>query len=934
MKKIIISVFIFCLYCNLSNAQWEHPNGPFGAMINCMAVSGNNIFSGTAYGGLYLSTNNGATWAQSNIDLLGGGYPVLALTVNDTNIFAGTNDGVYLSTDNGINFTATSFTGTIYSLCAGGSNIYAGTASGIYKSTNNGTNWIGIGYGTQFVDAIAVKDDSIVFAGVYGNGICRSMNNGLTWSMVNTGLPNNPYPTVYSIAISGTTVFIATSSGVYKSTNNGSNWVYSNSGLSGTPRNFAISGTTIFACSSMGVFKSTNNGTSWSAVNTGLVNKNVKSLVVCGGDIYAGTDGNGVYKTNNGGLNWFCVNTGMTNVMVRSIITNGSEMYIATKNGAYKSTDYGFNWSQIFSYQGTNGVYSIAINKDTNVFIGTYESGIFLSTDQGTTWNAVNNGLTTTCVTSLVISDTNIFAGTNSGIFLSTNNGTSWTSINTGLVNINIRCMAIIDTIVLAGTDSGLFMSINNGYNWVKISPANMDQYIQSLATSGNKIYAGYNNSRIYRTDNFGNTWNSFNLGIANCDINSLVVYGQTIFAGVYGSNATSELTNGVYLSLDNCMNWSAINTGLTTNGLMNRYVSALSICENNIFLGTLGTGIWTCPISTYFQVWPGNTNDDSIVNNYDLLPIGLYYGTSGIPRENISNAWAGQNCFNWPCSQFDSTNMKHVDCNGDGVISALDTVAINLNYGLTHAMSKKIIKQEKSAPILSIVSNSTSYQAGDTARFDIIAGDVSNPVNALYGIAYNIHIDPEFIEPGSLKFSHISSWLGNPAVDALKLSKKFESIGIFENAIIRMDHINQTGYGIIGKLQFKINDVITSIDTMNLSISSYSAVNASSQQIVFNTVDNSVIVLPDPSSINSIILNNFSFYPNPAYDMLYLEVSPSIISANAKIEIYDILGKAVLSQKIQKNKTGIDINSFKKGMYLMKLINGDEIIVKKFVKE
>lgn len=92
--------------------------------------------------------------------------------------------------------------------------------------------------------------------------------------------------------------------------------------------------------------------------------------------------------------------------------------------------------------------------------------------------------------------------------------------------------------------------------------------------------------------------------------------------------------------------------------------------------------------------------------------------------------------------------------------------------------------------------------------------------------------------------------------------------------------------------------------------------------------------VLPDPTPINTIILNNFSFYPNPAYEMLYIEVSLSIISANAKIEIYDIMGKAVLSQKIKKNKTGIDINSFKKGMYLMKLINGDEIIVKKFVKE
>jgi hypothetical protein len=40
------------------------------------------------------------------------------------------------------------------------------------------------------------------------------------------------------------------------------------------------------------------------------------------------------------------------------------------------------------------------------------DGGIFLSTDNGSSWNAVNNGLTNLSVRSLAISGNNIFAGT------------------------------------------------------------------------------------------------------------------------------------------------------------------------------------------------------------------------------------------------------------------------------------------------------------------------------------------------------------------------------------------------------------------------------------------------------------------------------------------------------------------------------------------
>jgi hypothetical protein len=81
--------------------------------------------------------------------------------------------------------------------------------------------------------------------------------------------------------------------------------------------------------------------------------------------------------------------------------------------------------------------------------------GVFLSTNNGTSWTAVNNGLTNTFVRALAVSGTNLFAGTveGGGVFLSTNNGTSWTA--TGLTNRDVMAFAISGTNLFAGTWGG-----------------------------------------------------------------------------------------------------------------------------------------------------------------------------------------------------------------------------------------------------------------------------------------------------------------------------------------------------------------------------------------------------------------------------------------------------------------------------------------------
>lgn len=111
--------------------------------VNSLAVNGTNIFAATNTG-VFLSTNNGTNWTQSSLKDWTN-----AITLKDTNIFVGTMSGAaYTSTDNGKNWTQINNglpSATINSLAGSGTNIFAGTNKGVFISEDNGVNWTQIG---------------------------------------------------------------------------------------------------------------------------------------------------------------------------------------------------------------------------------------------------------------------------------------------------------------------------------------------------------------------------------------------------------------------------------------------------------------------------------------------------------------------------------------------------------------------------------------------------------------------------------------------------------------------------------------------------------------------------------------------------------------------------------------------------------------------
>jgi hypothetical protein len=458
-------------------------------------------------------------------------------------------------------------------------------------------------------------------------------------------------------------------------------------------------------------------------------------------------------------------------------------------------------------------------------------------------------------------------------------------------------------------------------YAWTYDASNNQTGLIeQNWYVAGNIWYNSYKDSLIYDASNnlvimlhkhwngVDSTWDNSTQENSSYDVsnNKISIFKQNWNGTTWVNNRQSDYTYDVsnFMKSSSVKGWNSTGTAYTSGDSAYYYYNTEA-------------------------VWPGDANNDSIVDNNDLLPIGLYYGTSGIARDSISNLWMGQLCAQWPAMQADSTNMKHADSNGDGIVNSSDTVAINLNYGLTVGSKKKIIHNEKSVTSLSIVPSASFFYGGDTARFDVIVGDVLNPVNALYGIAYDIHVDPVFIESGTMKFEHTSSWLGNPFSDALSVAKIFESPGNIENAIVRTDHADQTGYGKIGEFEFVIEPSVAYIDTLHILISYYNAVDATGQPVSFTVIDTAVVIFPVTTSILQNALSDVSFYPNPVNSTLHMR-----LQQNSKIEILDIKGLLITTINDCGKEVTIDVGNLSSGVYIIKAESDKDIFINKFIKE
>ena len=180
-----------------------------------------------------MTSNSGTSWSTVNSGLTN--LYISALTVNNGDIYAATNGGVF-KTANGGQLWAISNTGltstSIWSLGSDGNTVFAGTSNaGVFRTTNDGAMWESANSGLpgQQIRGFGFNG-SLVYCGVGGAGVYLSTNNGNSWDAVNTGLI--PSENVSSFLPYGSAEILTTWAGVYVTTNNGGNWTNVTSNLS------------------------------------------------------------------------------------------------------------------------------------------------------------------------------------------------------------------------------------------------------------------------------------------------------------------------------------------------------------------------------------------------------------------------------------------------------------------------------------------------------------------------------------------------------------------------------------------------------------------------------------------------------------------------------------------------------------------------------
>ncbi|MCB0701409.1 MAG: T9SS type A sorting domain-containing protein [Ignavibacteriae bacterium] len=116
-----------------------------------------------------------------------------------------------------------------------------------------------------------------------------------------------------------------------------------------------------------------------------------------------------------------------------------------------------------------------------------------------------------------------------------------------------------------------------------------------------------------------------------------------------------------------------------------------------------------TLNIHSFINVWPGDSNNDGLVDTRDYNQIGLYFEGNTIQnngrtfkRKNSSIMWTGQKVLVW-----DNADATFADCDGDGVITVADGMVVFHNDAKTHTEGTGLIGENTGGGLVEPIDES-----------------------------------------------------------------------------------------------------------------------------------------------------------------------------------------------------------------------------------
>jgi hypothetical protein len=263
-----------------------------------------------------------------------------------------------------------------------------------------------------------------------------------------------------------------------------------------------------------------------------LENRSINFLLATGDTVYAATGGAGFFYTTNNGVNWYQENSGLgQNLNTGSIALSNGNLFLSTvSGGVFMAVPPGGNWVSTGPGITQSNVPAL-ISDSSAVYAGCILAGVFRSTNLGQTWTrfALGEG---DLLYSLHKNDQGFFIGLAGGGYRSTNNGVNWSSISSGLLNANVHSLDSKSGLLFAGTNIGFFRSADIGSSWIESSQGLSSLWINEIEVINGAVLAATRNNGIYISLNNGNNWTAINAGMGDTNILSISHNATYVFAG------------------------------------------------------------------------------------------------------------------------------------------------------------------------------------------------------------------------------------------------------------------------------------------------------------------------------------------------------------------------------------------------------------------
>jgi hypothetical protein len=345
-------------------------------------------------------------------------------------------------------------------------------------------------------------------------------------------------------------------------------------------------------------------------------------------------------------------------------------------------------------------------------------------------------------------------------------------------------------------------------------------------------------------------------------------------------------------------------------------------------------TSLMPCPNEC---VWPGDANYDGIVDNDDLLPIGLAYGTTGPQRPSQDISWSPHVASTWATTVFvDSTykNAKHSDCNGNGIINADDSLAIVQNYSLIHAKTDSQVPWRNNIPALQVDLAPDTTHAGDTMYAYISLGDLANTATDVYGISFTLNYEVDVVDTNQTHAVFGDSWLGT-ASDKISIATDLKQ-GQMECALTRIDHTARSGSGEIGYVSFvittdNINGKTYAYHNLHVWLSNVIMIDNIGNYLMVNEGQDSSLVEYEPTGIAETEKQiDFAMLPNPAGNQLAVYNIPYNVTT---VQVTDLAGRVLTTQPVLgQRRLTLDVSGFAEGFYIIQVRSAKTMRAKQLI--